>query len=447
MALADEIHRLQMRKAGRADLAFVGLVGAVGDQINAKLAFRRLDASVNFAGRNVEALGIKLEVMDQGLHRALHLATARRNDLVVLERHRTVAIRRAQLYNALFHDAHGLAHFFHADQIAVVTISVLAHRNIEIHLGVALVRLSLAQIPRRTGAADHHAGKSPFPGLLERNHPDVDVALLEDSVAGEQPVEIDDHAQKRIAPGLDVAYQFRRQVLVHAADPEIGRMHARAGRALVEYHQLFALFKTPQRWRQRADVHRLRGDVEKMREDAADLAVQDPDQLPAARRGNAEQLFRRKTERVFLIHRRDIVEPVEIRDRLQIGLVLDQFLGAAVKQADMRVDPRDHFAVELQHQTQHAVRGRMLRAEVDREVAEVVFGHRAGQLLAASLLVAGKDRIVRAFPWREEVEVAEFLVETDGFVEHPLLLIVVTHLDEAGEREILAQRGALKAVV
>src|SRR6266849_1905525 len=65
---------------------------------------------------------------------------------------------------------------------------------------------------------------------------------------------------------------------------------------------------------------------------------------------------------------------------------------------------------------------------------------------ATSLLIA-RQQIVRAFPWREEIEVAEFLIETDGFVEHPLLLIVVANLDEAGKREILAQRVALKAVV
>ncbi len=115
-----------------------------------------------------------------------------------------------------------------------------------------------------------------------------------------------------------------------------------------------------------------------MRQDAPDLAIKHADQLPAAWHGDAEQLLRRQTERVLLIHRRDIVEPVEIRDRLQIGLVLDQLFGAAVKQADMRVDPRDDFAVKLQHQTQHAVRGRMLRSEIDGEIAECWFSHDAG---------------------------------------------------------------------
>src|SRR5256714_3957691 len=45
----------------------------------------------------------------------------------------------------------------------------------------------------------------------------------------------------------------------------------------------------------------------------------------------------RQTERVFLVHRRDIIDPVEIGQGLQISLVLDHLLGTSVQQADMRV--------------------------------------------------------------------------------------------------------------
>ena len=162
---------------------------------------------------------------------------------------------------------------------------------------------------------------------------------------------------------------------MHAADAEIGRMHARAGGALIKHHQLFALFKAPQRRGQRADVHRLRGDVEQMRQDAADLAIEHADQLPAARHRDAEQLFRREAKRVLLVHRRDVIEPVEIRDRLQIRLVLDQFFGAAMQEPDMRIDALDDLAIEFQHQAQHAVRRRMLRSEIDREVSKILLVH------------------------------------------------------------------------
>ena len=40
-----------------------------------------------------------------------------------------------------------------------------------------------------------------------------------------------------------------------------------------------------------------------------------------------------------------------------------------MQQPDMRIDALDDLAVELQHQAQHAVRRRMLRPEVDGEVA------------------------------------------------------------------------------
>src|SRR5476651_1611324 len=68
-------------------------------------------------------------------------------------------------------------------------------------------------------------------------------------------------------------------------------------------------------------------------------------------------------------------------------------------------------------------------------------------LFASSLLIARQDRIISSLPRREEIEFAEFLIETDGLIDHPLLLVVVTHLDEAGEREILAQRMAVEAVI
>ena len=80
---------------------------------------------------------------------------------------------------------------------------------------------------------------------------------------------------------------------------------------------------------------------------------------------------------MLLSQRRDIIEAVKIRERLQIRLVLDQLFGAAVKQPDMRIDAGNYFTIELQHQTQHAVRRRMLRTKIDGEISECCwFGHR-----------------------------------------------------------------------
>src|SRR6476620_8092085 len=125
-----------------------------------------------------------------------------------------------------------------------------------------------------------------------------------------------------------------------------------------------------------------------MREQTPDLAIEDPDELPAPGYRDAEQLLGCQTERVFLVHRRDVIEPVEVGQRLQVGLVLDQLLGPAVQKADVRVDALDDFTVELQYEAQDAVSRRMLGPKIEGEVAQGCFGHNGLASAAGSTLAA-----------------------------------------------------------
>ena len=68
---------------------------------------------------------------------------------------------------------------------------------------------------------------------------------------------------------------------MHAADTEIGRVHAAAGGALVETHQKLALLEAPQRRGERAHVQRLRGDVEDVRQQPPDFTKQHANKLAA----------------------------------------------------------------------------------------------------------------------------------------------------------------------
>ena len=133
----------------------------------------------------------------------------------------------------------------------------------------------------------------------------------------------------------------------------------------------------------RADIEREGGEVQEMIEDARDLGEQHADIFGARRRLDAEQLFDREREGMLLAHRRDVIEPVEIRHRLEIGLVLDQLLGAAMQQADMRIGALDHLAVHLEHEAQHAVRRRMLRPEIHREAFDLRLRIVGSRLLAS----------------------------------------------------------------
>src|SRR6201987_5388204 len=111
---------------------------------------------------------------------------------MVVDSDRSLPRWRAQLLHPLLDVPGRLPHFFHPDEIAVETVAVLSDWNIEIHFGIAFVRLRLAQIPGRARAAHHDAGEAPLPGLLQRHLADVDIALLEDAVARQKPVEVVD---------------------------------------------------------------------------------------------------------------------------------------------------------------------------------------------------------------------------------------------------------------
>ena len=143
-----------------------------------------------------------------------------------------------------------------------------------------------------------------------------------------------------------------RQVEGDAARAEIGRVQPRARDPLVELHELLALLEHPEERRHGADIERERRDVQQVIENAADLGIEHADVLAALGHLEAEQLLDAKREGVLLVHRRDIVEPVEIGHRLQVGLVLDQLLGAAMQEPDMRIGALDDLAVHLQHEAQ-----------------------------------------------------------------------------------------------
>jgi hypothetical protein len=106
---------------------------------------------------------------------------------------------------------------------------------------------------------------------------------------------------------------------------------------------------------------------------ARDLGEHHADVLRANRNFQAHHLFDGQAIRMLVAHHRDVIQPVHVGQRLEIGLGFGELLGGSVQQADVRIGALDHFAIELQHQAQHAVRGGMLRAEVEGVVLD--FGH------------------------------------------------------------------------
>ena len=150
-------------------------------------------------------------------------------------------------------------------------------------------------------------------------------------------------------------------------------MHARAGDRLIDVKQVFALAEAIQKDGHRADVQPVRAQPQQVVQQAGDLVEHHANVLCALRHFDAEQLFNRHHVGVLVGHHRHVVEAVHVRHRLQECLVLGEFLGRAMQQSDVRVSAFDDFAVQLQHQSQHAVGRRMLRPEVHRVIFD--FSH------------------------------------------------------------------------
>ena len=108
---------------------------------------------------------------------------------------------------------------------------------------------------------------------------------------------------------------------------------------------------------------------------------------------------------MFLVHRRDVVEPVEVGQRLQVRFVFDQLLGSAVEQSDMRIDARNDLSVELEHEAQNAVGRRVLGPEIDGEIANSSFGHSGPKSTAGATPAtpAGSETLATAEPLKTGV--------------------------------------------
>lgn len=154
------------------------------------------------------------------------------------------------------------------------------------------------------------------------------------------------------------------------------------------YHKLLSLLETPQEGRQGANIHGVREDGHKVVQDSGDLAKQGADELGSLGDLDVEQLLDSQREALFVGHHGDVVEAVEVGQGLQVGLVLDQLLGAAVKQSDVGVGSDNLLSTQFENESQDTVGGGMLGTEVDRVVADLALlnGALARLLVGATIL-------------------------------------------------------------
>ena len=136
---------------------------------------------------------------------------------------------------------------------------------------------------------------------------------------------------------------------------------------LEEVEDAVALAEAVPEHRDRPELERRGPEPDEMRVNPVQLAQQHPHPRRARRHLDVEQLLDREDEDELVVLERDVVDARRVRDRLPPRLLLHALLEARVQVADDGREPDDVLAVEVDDQPQHAVRRRVVRAEVDGE--------------------------------------------------------------------------------
>ena len=257
--------------------------------------------------------------------------------------------------------------------VACVAVRLRRGGNLEVVLVVAAVRLDLAQVPWQARAAQDRSGDAEREAPVQREVADALEALAPDRLTGEELVVV---RQPRAHHGDEVGDLLGPalgEVLREAAGADEGVVHAQAGEELEQVQHLLALSEAGRHARQRAELHATGREAHQVRADPVELHEQYPCHLRTARHLDPEQLLDAHAVRGLVEQRREVVHARHERDALGPGAVLAVLLDPGVQVADHRAGLGDGLALQLQHQPQHAVGGRVLRAHVDDD-AVVVLG-------------------------------------------------------------------------
>src|SRR5690625_6843944 len=92
-----------------------------------------------------------------------------------------------------------------------------------------------------------------------------------------------------------------------------------------------------------------------------------------------------------------------------VGLGFGQLFGGPVQQADMRIGAHHGFALKLENKPQHAVRRRMLGAEVDGEVANLAHD---SPLSTVGSICQWSVRTTRATVTRGSISYGSFIIRS-----------------------------------
>ena len=173
--------------------------------------------------------------------------------------------------------------------------------------------------------------------LLARERADADHAVHEDPVAGQQPVDLVEDLARLLEGRATLAAKPVGQVGLHAAHAAVGDREPGAGHVLHQLPQELAGLDHVEEDGEGAELHRRGAHAGQVVADPRDLRHDGADVLAALGDLDAEQLLDGRGIAEVVDQRRDVVEPVGVRDGVVLAADLAVLLEGAVQVADLDV--------------------------------------------------------------------------------------------------------------
>ena len=260
-----------------------------------------------------------------------------------------------------------LLHLIHADEVAGHRVALGIGRDLKLELRIDRIRLGAAHVVGAAGAADDGAGGAVLAADLGADGADAGEALAEDDVVG-------DEVAVHLQPRLHVLHEIARAleegvvgVVAEAAEPVVAVGQARAAEALEQVEDLLAVVESVQDRREAAEVEEEGAPPDHVAGDAVELGGDDADVLGAGRHLDLGGALDGTHKGVGVVHGREVIDAAGVGQELGVRAVLAHLLVHPVDVADDGLGALDPLAVHGHQHAEDAVRGRVLRAEVERE--------------------------------------------------------------------------------
>ncbi len=213
--------------------------------------------------------------------------------------------------------------------------------------------------------------------FLGRERADADEALQEDGVLAQEAGVLADALLDRAADFFDVRLPAVGKVGGDAPGPDEVVVHAQAGDRLEEAQGDLTLSPSVDEHRHGADVAAVRGLEQEVGGDAPELDEHHADPDRAGWNVEVEEPLDRHRVDELVRERREVVHAGHVRRALDVGELLAGLFHAGVEVADDGFRAEDRLTVELEHDPQDPVRGRVLGPHVDDH--GFVFGPEAAE--------------------------------------------------------------------